>query len=533
MGFEGRGSSSSSDWSALGRRRDSLDLALARGRINVAQFNLQRALTFVRPGAVRRQFGAVRTPPIGEATLALRDLAASYKSLPKKQQNLAKAFLTRPDDSTTEPLPEFPKYGALPSKVSCTTNVCVHWVESGAHAPPLTDSDGDAVPDYVEKIAADVELAWTQETSVFGFRVPSGDGTATNRGPDSKLDLYVADIESTFGPAYVPSETTGTVYMVADNDYSLSIIPSGDPADGPDFIADVLSHELFHVIQNEYDFLEDRWLIEGTAAWMEDEMYDDLNYLNIRLDSVYGHSAFAAPHVPVDYGAEGFEYGAVLLWRFLGELYGTSVGVQDRALIERILELSSQKGPNSLEAVKAAIAEKGDSFSEDFAIFTAVNYVPEAFYEEGSDYLQLVGRPPIPRKFRVTITRAIPGAVTTQPLLIDHLSANYLQAKPGQGVSSSAMLKVTILGPPSKAKPAATVLVLRKDGTFQPIVVPLNAAGDGSKKVPFGKTTVGSIVLVLTNASTRFNCFHQSPFSCQGISLDDRAPFDLKLKLFQ
>ncbi|MEA2434287.1 MAG: hypothetical protein QOG54_1744 [Actinomycetota bacterium] len=519
----------SSDWTAFDSQRDSLDKALARGRLSESQYNLQRALSFVRPKAVAKRFGPVRTPAVGEATLVLRDLAATFRSLPRSQRSLAQSFFTRPDDGKTEPESAFPKYGSTPSKVFCSLVVCIHWVESGSHAPATTDSDGDLVPDYVEEMSADIEFAWSTETTDFGFATPSGDTGATNGGPDSKLDLYVADIEDTFGPAYVPSERTGSVYMVADNNYSLSIIPSGASADGPDFIADVLSHELFHVIQNEYDFYDDRWLIEGSAAWMEDEVYDDLNYFNIRLDSVYGRSALSDSRYPVDYGAEGFEYGAALFWRFLGELYGPSAGVQDRTLLRRILELSADPDPNSLEAVKSAIGERGFKFADDFTLFTVVNYIPEAFYEEGADYLALVGRPTVSGKATMTKrTSAVGGTFQ-----LDHLSANYITHKPGTGVSSSAKLKVTVDGPPSASSPAATLLVLKQDNTFQVVSIKLDRSGDGSKSVAFGRGTVSSVVLVITNASTRFQCFRQSPFSCQGLSRDDGKVFKVTSKLVQ
>ncbi len=518
-----------SAWSERGGLRDSLDVALAKGRLSKAEYNLQRALVFVRPRKVERRFGSVRAPAIGEATLVLRDLAATYRSLPADQRRLAGAFLARPDDGGAEPLPDFPKYGTATPEVSCSTNVCVHWVESGPHAPSLVDADGDLVPDYVEELDAAIEFAWEKETGEFGFAVPSGDAGATNGGPDARLDLYIADVEGSFGPAYVPSEKTGGVYMVADNDYSLSIIPSGDPADGPDFIADVLSHELFHVVQNEYDFFDDRWLIEGSAAWMEDEMYDDLNYFSIRLDSVYGRSAFADPTYPVDYGAEGFEYGAGLFWRFLGELYGPSVGIQDRTLIRRIFELSSDPDPNSLQAVKKAISERGSDFVDDFTLFTVVNYIPEVFYEEGSDYLHLVGRPPVSGRATVTRSKNLVGG----SFVLDHLSANYITHKPGTGVSRSAKLKVTVDGPPGASSPAASLLVLNEDGTFKAVSISLNSSGDGSKKVAFGRGVVNQVVLVLTNASTRFRCFRQSPFSCQGLSRDDGRVFNVRSKLIQ
>ena len=443
------------------------------------------------------------------------------------ERSLATSF-ARPDDPSAEPAKQFPKYGGLPLESFCATNACVHWVESGPHAPSLTDGNTDGTPDYVEEMAAAVEFAWTTEVTGFGFLTPTGDAGASNGGPDDRLDVYLAEIEDTFGPAYVPLELSDTVYMVVDDSYSLSLLPAGT---GSEFIADVIAHELFHVIQNEYDFLDDKWLIEGSAAWIEDEVYDDLDYFDIRLDGRFGLSAFMNPEVPIDAGALGFEYGAGLFWRFLGELYGPSLGVPDRTMIRRILEFSDDEGPNSLEAVEAAVEERGHDFGSVFALFTVANFLPEAFYEEGSRYLQLVGRPPIFGK--ATITKRSPKVVTRDPFKIDHLSANYLQIKPGTGVSPSAKVKVKVDAPPANSNPAATLLLLRRDGDFQIVEVQLDASGDGTRKVSFGKGVISSVIIVLTNGSTRFDCFRQTVFSCQGESRDDRRPFKINATLVQ
>ena len=46
------------------------------------------------------------------------------------------------------------------------------------------------------------------------------------------------------------------------------------------------AHEFFHAIQAAYDWGEDWWLTEGTAAWIKDEVYDDLN----EYDYFYGRT---------------------------------------------------------------------------------------------------------------------------------------------------------------------------------------------------------------------------------------------------
>ncbi len=38
-----------------------------------------------------------------------------------------------------------------------------------------------------------------------------------------------------------------------------------------------VAHEYFHAIQFAYDYFEDGWCMEATAAWVEDEVYDEVN----------------------------------------------------------------------------------------------------------------------------------------------------------------------------------------------------------------------------------------------------------------
>ena len=37
------------------------------------------------------------------------------------------------------------------------------------------------------------------------------------------------------------------------------------------------AHEFFHAIQFAYDVKEDLWFMEGSATWVEDEVYDSIN----------------------------------------------------------------------------------------------------------------------------------------------------------------------------------------------------------------------------------------------------------------
>jgi hypothetical protein len=67
--------------------------------------------------------------------------------------------------------------------------------------------------------------------------------------------------------------------MVLDNDYSRFGDGTQAYADGAERVT--AAHEYNHVLQNVYDYLEDTWMFEATAVYMEDKVYPaDNDYLH-------------------------------------------------------------------------------------------------------------------------------------------------------------------------------------------------------------------------------------------------------------
>ena len=195
-------------------------------------------------------------------------------------------------------------------------------------------------------------------------------------------------------------------------------------------------------------------------------------------------------------------------------------------MLFRSLDGPAAEGLVSTFAVKKALADHDVSFALAKAFFSKVNYVPEAFYEEGSAYLTKVGnkRPPAMATFTLSGAKKGSGLRVAK---LDHLSAGYVVFKPGAGVSK---LRVNVDLPAAASSPTAAVLVLNSDGTVGQAEVPVNGQGVGALRgIPFQKGQVRAIVLVLDNASTRFkNCFGRStPWTCSGAPADDGLSFQL------
>lgn len=448
-----------------------------------------------------------------DATLALRDLAEYRHELSPGDARRASALLARP---------------GLTDQVWCTV-VCLHWDSKGPDAPPPRDANGNGRPDWVETTMAVLQEVWQKEIVEFGFRPPKSDLAVPDHGPDGRLDVYLKDIANDVLGYCAPEPFTQTFdssgYCVLDNDYSLAQV--GPPSYGGKVELELtVAHEFFHAVQFGYDFTDDTWLLEGTAVWMEDEVYNSINegyaYL---LDSPLVH-----PEVPVDYYTPGklYQYGAWIFWRFFEELFSPPSKPRDPSVIRRVWEFAdASPGASDLYSLSAADAvarEHGSSFGAAFATFGAVNSAPRSFYQEGAHY----PASPLDRTFALSARRRQTGP---QQLTLDHMTNRHVAFVPGSGLKETATLAVTLDLPPVTEGSEATLLTFERSGKLEAKPLQLDFGGNGSVRVPFGRGAVSKVILVLTNASQRFHCRNRTRLSCEGTPLDDKRRFDYRARV--
>lgn len=501
---------------------DGLTRALEDGRLTEAQYSLQRAASLFALRDVRARFGRVlRTEP-RLATLALRDLAIRIPQLSGAERKSGLRILARPDDG----LGADPNGYSVPSEVTCSTNVCLHWVDSSIDAPPLTDADLSGFPDWVETTSGVLEDVWQTEVVEYGYRPPKSDLTSTNHGPDGRLDVYLADIgdDGLFGycttddpdlrdGVYPPYD--GSAYCVLDNDYSPAQF--GTRSSGLIGLQATAAHEFFHAIQFGYDALEDLWFMESTAVWMEDEVFDNVNNNRLYLPT----SSMVQGDVPIDYGRKLFVYGNWIFIRFLTEYFGSRTAA-DPSVVNDAWDWAdgSQGAPDyySMQALAQVARERDSDLSWAVADFGAFNLAPKRFYEEGNAYRS----PRIDESFGMTAAQSDTGWSTVRT---DHLTNRYISFRPGRGIGSSAKLALAVDAPPARTGPQATAVVFLKSGAVKFFNFKLSARGDAVREVPFARGSVRNVVLVLTNASTRFKCWIGSTFSCLGHPRDDNRKY--------
>jgi hypothetical protein len=450
-------------------------------------------------------------PDPHDRTLVLRDLAASLPALRGAERAAAERALARPPDQSN---PLEPGWATDTDMSICTEHVCIHWVETGADAPLLTDDDGSGVPDWVETTALVFEQVWSVEVDRFGYRPPLSDEASTRNGGDGRLDVYLADVgaDGYFGwcatddPA-VNATRRVSAFCVIDDDYANPIYRLPSPLEALQVTA---AHEFFHAIQFGYDWLEDLWLMEGTAVWMEDEVYDDVNDC---LRYLRSDSPLMRPDVPIDQGRGGYEYGAWIFWRYLSERLGPGI-------VRSVWRRAAQRedgNPFSLAATTSVLQGRGRSFTRMFAGFGVANRIPERGYREGGRYPAGKGAPAL------ELGSAHPTS-GPRTLVLRHLSNRTVSFRPGGGTNA---LRLTVdLG--RRGRVGATAIVVHSSGDVSVRRLPLDAAGRGAVEVPFVTGSVRRVELVLTNAETRFECWRGTALSCGGVSRHDRLRFDYR-----
>jgi hypothetical protein len=509
--------------------RDALTRALERGRIDPATYALERARALFNLRAVRSRYGDVRQADPREATLILRDLVLRLDELSAAQLRQARAILARPTDGVGDPQGD--GYTVAEEAPVCSTNGCVHYVGSTIDAPDPTDTTpANGIPDYVDNTSAIFEEVWGVEVGTYGYRAPKSDATSLPAGnPNADIDIYVVDVgaESLYGYCTTddPNADPGSgypyydfsAYCVVDDDFAPVQFPG---VDGLDALRVTMAHEFFHAVQFAYDAAEDRWFMESSATWIEDEVYDAIN------DNwqYFPKSPIGQPNVPLDANnsstCRGLDLPPVP--------QESSGGSRSSA---RCGGTPMRPGPDkySIKAIEAVVKDLGAKFRWAFADFGMWNDVPGAVYEEGEDY------PFASPTDAFKITRSRSRA--SDSVVLDHLTNRYYWFVPGRGVQDDAKLLVAVNGPASKTGPEASVVVLFENGNvlFKPLA--LNKAGGADILMKFGKGKVAEVDLVLTNASTRHRtaCWKDEKwrYACAALPKDDNMRYSFAVELIQ
>ena len=351
---------------------------------------------------------------------AATGLAPAITSLASAAQKPFIAPKARPDELRGRPTdgndPNRNAYSVpeAPRSPFCGPNFCIHWVAEGLDAPNLDDSDGNGVPDYVQRVLKVAEHVHRVENEELGWREPKSDGR--RGGGVGKTDVYLSQIGGQLFGYAAPDRGQNTKahpiprrlygYLVLDNDYSAFEFPGTKPINDLEV---TIAHEYNHILQFGYDAYQDAWFAESTAVWMEDQVYNDLNdYLR------YERRWVKLSETPLTANSIK-EYGSAVWNEWLARHYGRSLIRQAWAGAIHV-----RPGGFSVAAYERAIRAAGPStFSRDFSRFAAA--VAEWHTNEGFRESDLY--PEVPRYGRLPLD----GRPLTR--LLNHTTFQFLRVR--------------------------------------------------------------------------------------------------------
>jgi hypothetical protein len=417
-----------------------------------------------------------------ELTLTLRDLFLARSALTGADRRAADRILARPGaaavtDPNTDPL-------ATPER-ACSANFCVHYRSAGL--------PGGATATQVQNTLSTLEHVHAYETGTLGYRPPVADTPAlpSTDNPDSRFDVFLTDLsqEGLYGycaPDHQQPALTGqaAAFCVLDNDYAYAEYGAA-PLNS---LRATAAHEFFHTIQFAYDVNEDIWFMEGTATWVEDEVYDSINdnyqYLQ--------ESAIRQPRRALDYSVGMHLYGSFLFFKYAAER------LRDRNVVRSFWEYAdASQDRYSLQAIRAVLHARKTDWAGFFSVFGSWNALPGRTYSEGTYY-------PAPAftQSRTLSTRSS-GARSTgwRTVTLPHLSHASVRAVPPADRSPRTSLLVEVKVPDPRRGGTALVQRRYRNGTVSHSLLRLDGAGTGRLLMRFDRRLLASVSVVLSNTS--------------------------------
>lgn len=254
----------------------------------------------------------------------------------------------------------------------------VHYATRTSDAPLMVDLNGNAVPDYVELVSSEAELAWRNEVEMLGWPAPPGDG---KKGGDSRYDIYLVDMTPQGGygaimPDSMPSSKKN--FITIDNDFPPEDVEGISTQEA---LRQTLSHEFFHSIQlgmnhRMMDREELTWLLESSAMWMETELTTDDKFAISSLKDLY--ESLYLPITSYEASEEGTVYGGWAYWEEISSKFGKTTL---RAVLDSLAgdgrKVGSRRDRNGARTVDRVLHQRGGSLHKVLSDFALSAYLAD------------------------------------------------------------------------------------------------------------------------------------------------------------
>lgn len=304
------------------------------------------------------------------------------------------------------------------------------------------DGDGNGVPDYVDRTADAFMAAYVMAIDSMGMIPPPSDGWLTHNGGNERYDIYIHNLGPNYYGETVPEEPADN--YTGDNENSsrkeinafTSFISirnnfSNFPKEELYSIQVTAAHEFFHAIQFGYDGWEAIWMLEATATWMEDEVFDHVND-----NYQYLKDWLRQPHIALDKESSPHWYGSWIFFRYLSEHLGGVATI--RKIFDESVSHNSFKGNFSILTIDRVLSRLGSGFSRALSSMVVANEVLSSHpgaepytYEEADDYRRF-GVEPAYRKPPIVLSDSVYTIVSENGDL-DRNASHYVQLIPASG----------------------------------------------------------------------------------------------------
>ncbi|MEM9776523.1 MAG: choice-of-anchor X domain-containing protein, partial [Chloroflexota bacterium] len=222
--------------------------------------------------------------------------------------------------------------------------------------------DADTTDAQAEEVADIVQDYWDRYAAL-GFLPP-----LINSG--TKLDIRIVDNAGCNGGA------SGSNFTVWNGCFGMD-----------NRVESVIGHELFHMIQYNYDsnyvvFGEYEWFYEGTARMMQDKTFAVMDSLTnaAAMNSSYNNEVNNyLSNTNRDLTSDPMKYMAALWWNYFAEQYGTDPDEPELG-VDAIEALWDATDPaKNIAALNLAFSNIGasDNFDSAFRKFTAANWLKD------------------------------------------------------------------------------------------------------------------------------------------------------------
>ena len=281
-------------------------------------------------------------------------------------------------------LPQTPAYL---EEILETENFTFHYTtnQTNSDAISTTDLNNNSIPDYIETMGEIFEYNWDYFTDTLGYSPPPYDGPL---GGSDKYDIYVEDLPTNyFAITYTTSFTNASEnscasYIKMRNNYNGTVFQNLTEIENIKITA---AHEFFHAIQFSYNCHERFWLMEATAVWSEDEIYDNINDHYRYMPSWFQNSSKAIDD------ESSHMYGSFILFQYIDEHLGGHNII--RSIWEESRSRANSVNDISFISIDAALSSVGSSFNSALNSMRIANRImtehPNAkpyTYKEANDY---------------------------------------------------------------------------------------------------------------------------------------------------